>query len=51
MAWAVFRDSKEMSDFVSGELGGISGILSHETVMSLRVAKGSFKLTLERDRL
>lgn len=47
MAWAVFRDSKEMSDFVRGELGSISGILSHETVISLRVAKGSFKLVLD----
>ncbi len=47
MAWAVFRDSEEMSDFVRGELGGISGIISHETVMSLRVAKGSFKLVLD----
>ncbi len=47
MAWAVFRDSEEMSDFVTGKLGGISGILSHETVMSLRVAKGSFKLVMD----
>jgi len=47
MAWTVFRDPEEMSDFVTEKLGSISGILSHETVMSLRVAKGSFKLASE----
>ncbi len=44
MAWAVFRDSEEMAGFVKGELGGIPGIISHETIINLRVVKGSFKL-------
>jgi len=46
-AWAVFRNSEEMSNFVRAELGSISGIISHETVMSLRIAKGSFKLAMD----
>ncbi|MBW2145116.1 MAG: Lrp/AsnC family transcriptional regulator [Deltaproteobacteria bacterium] len=50
MAWAVFRNSEEMSNFVRGELGSISGIISHETVMSLRIAKGSFKLAMDDDK-
>ena len=44
MAWAVFRDPEELSAFVRGELGSIPGIISHETVLNLRVAKGSLKL-------
>jgi Lrp/AsnC family transcriptional regulator for asnA, asnC and gidA len=47
MAWAVFRDSEEMAGFVRGELGSIPGIISHETIINLRVAKGSFKLAAD----
>ncbi len=44
MTWAVFRDSEEMTAFVRGKLGCIPGIISHETIVGLRVMKGSFKL-------
>ena len=48
MAWAVFRDSEEMAGFVRGELGSIPGIISHETIINLRVAKGCFTLAKSR---
>ncbi len=47
MAWAVFRDSEEMAGFVRGELGSIPGIISHETIITLRVAKGRFNLAVD----
>jgi DNA-binding Lrp family transcriptional regulator len=44
VAWSIFRDQGDMSSFVRNELSNIPGIISHETAISLRIAKASFIL-------
>ncbi len=44
IAWADFQDAETMSSYIRKELGSIDGVLSHETVINLRIAKGSLKL-------
>ncbi len=44
IAWADFQDAETMSSYIRKELGSIEGVLSHETVINLRIAKGSLKL-------
>lgn len=44
IAWTIFRDQEDMSNFVRNELNSIPGIISHETAISLRIAKASFIL-------
>lgn len=49
IAWAVFSDSEDMSSFIRTRLGQIPGVISHETVINLRVAKGTFTLMNDAD--
>lgn len=39
---ADFRQPEELSNFVRGELGNIEGLVSHETMMCLKVIKDDF---------
>ena len=39
VAWAVFRDTDELSGFIRHELGGIEGLASYESMLTLKVAK------------
>ena len=39
VAWAVFRDTDELSGFIRHELGGTEGIASYESMLTLKVAK------------
>jgi Lrp/AsnC family transcriptional regulator for asnA, asnC and gidA len=39
VAWAVFRDTDELSGFTRHELGGIEGLASYESMLTLKVAK------------
>lgn len=49
VAWTIFRDQEDMSNFVRNELSNIPGIISHETAISLRIAKASFILPTDDD--
>lgn len=44
IAYANFRDSRHMSDFIGGEVGQIAGIIRVEAMMILGVRKLSFSL-------
>ena len=39
VAWAVFRDTDELSGFIRRELGGIDGLASYESMLTLKVVK------------
>ncbi len=39
VAWAVFRDTDELSGFIRLELGGIDGLASYESMLTLKVVK------------
>ena len=39
VAWAVFRDTDELSGFIRRELGGIEGLASYESMLTLKVVK------------
>jgi Lrp/AsnC family transcriptional regulator for asnA, asnC and gidA len=39
VAWAVFRDTDELSGFIRHELGSIEGIVSYECMLTLKVTK------------
>jgi len=39
VAWAVFRDTEELSGFLRHELGGTEGLASYESMLTLKVVK------------
>jgi len=39
VAWAVFRNTDELSGFIRHKLGGIEGLASHESMLTLKVVK------------
>ena len=39
VVWAVFRDTDELSGFIRRELGGIEGLASYESMLTLKVVK------------
>jgi len=39
VAWAVFRDTDELSGFIRKELGNIDGLASYESMLTLKVVK------------
>jgi Lrp/AsnC family transcriptional regulator for asnA, asnC and gidA len=39
VAWAVFRDTDELSGFIRKEVGSIEGIASYESMLTLKVIK------------
>jgi DNA-binding Lrp family transcriptional regulator len=39
VAWAVFRDTDELSHFIRHELGHIEGLVSYECMRTLKVVK------------
>ena len=39
VAWAVFRDTNELSGFIRNELGSIEGLASYESMLTLKVVK------------
>ncbi len=49
LAFGDFRGSKHLSDFVTNELSQISGLLRHETMISLKTVKDSVFFEAEDD--
>lgn len=43
MAWALFKEPHDLSDFVKNEVGNIPGLESTETIMNLEIIKYSYK--------
>lgn len=39
IAWGVFRNTDELSGFISGELGAVDGIAGYEIMLTLKVVK------------
>ena len=44
LLWGIFRDSNELSDFIRTHVGGLPGVISHETMLDVSVPKRSFAL-------
>lgn len=42
MAWVMFREPEELSEFIRNELGNIPGLLKAETMVYLKIKKFSF---------
>lgn len=49
IAWILFRNSPELSDFVGTELGNIQGLRSVETLINLKVKKNSHKYVMNEE--
>ena len=50
-AWALFRDSESLEDFISNELGSMSGILHVEKTLTLQEVKVSSRLLTDEKEL
>ncbi|MFO8101320.1 MAG: Lrp/AsnC family transcriptional regulator [Dehalococcoidia bacterium] len=42
IAWMMFKEPEELSDFLRTELGNIEGLVSVETMINLKIIKASF---------
>ncbi|MFX0199293.1 MAG: Lrp/AsnC family transcriptional regulator [Candidatus Hodarchaeota archaeon] len=42
LAWGDFRGSEDLSNFVTNKLARISGLVKHETMVTLKVTKDDF---------
>lgn len=42
IAWMMFKEPEELSDFLRTELGNIPGLVSVETMINLKIIKASF---------
>ncbi len=49
LAWGDFRDSEDLSNFVTQELGQIRGLIKHETMVTLKVTKDDFLFEADGD--
>ena len=42
IAWMMFQEPEDLSDFLRAELGNIPGLVSVETMINLKIIKASF---------
>lgn len=50
IAWVMFQDPEDLSNFLRRELGKISGLTSVETMVNLKIIKASFTYLADDDQ-